>query len=274
MAFPDIDDAFVKQFESEAHIEYQQMGSKMRNTVRTKAGVTGESTTFQVIGNAVAGTKSRNGDIPVQDVSHAPVECTLQDRYAGIYVDDLDELKIQHDERGAQATNLASAMGRDTDDIILTAMDASANSNNATNSVWTAAAAPIAIMEAMGNNSIPFDGKLYAAVPWEAWGDLMDIDEFSNADYVPSEKLWFEGVTAKNWLGFHWFPHENLPKSGVDPKAFFYHASSTGHALGKDFSSRIDYVPTKAANLIQACMSHGSVLIDDTGCIEIIYDLA
>ena len=168
MAFPDIDDAFVKQFESEAHIEYQQMGSKMRNTVRTKAGVTGESTTFQVIGNAVAGTKSRNGDIPVQDVSHAPVECTLQDRYAGIYVDDLDELKIQHDERGAQATNLASAMGRDTDDIILTAMDASANSNNATNSVWTAAAAPIAIMEAMGNNSIPFDGKLYAAVPWEA----------------------------------------------------------------------------------------------------------
>ena len=99
MAFPDIDDAFVKQFESEAHIEYQQMGSKLRNTVRTKAGVTGESTTFQVIGNAVAGTKSRNGDIPVQDVSHAPVECTLQDRYAGIYVDDLDELKIYFTDR-------------------------------------------------------------------------------------------------------------------------------------------------------------------------------
>ena len=57
MAFPDIDDAFVKQFESEAHIEYQQMGSKLRNTVRTKAGVTGESTTFQVNGKCVARNK-------------------------------------------------------------------------------------------------------------------------------------------------------------------------------------------------------------------------
>ena len=51
MSFPDINDSFVKQFESEAHMEYQQMGSKLRNTIRTKAGIAGESTTFQVIGN-------------------------------------------------------------------------------------------------------------------------------------------------------------------------------------------------------------------------------
>ena len=64
MSAPDIDDAFVTQFESEAHIEYQQMGSKLRNTVRTKQGVVGSSTTFQVIGNAAVGSKSREGNIP------------------------------------------------------------------------------------------------------------------------------------------------------------------------------------------------------------------
>ena len=87
MAAPDIDDAFVTQFESEAHIEYQQMGSKLRNTVRTKQGVVGSSTTFQVIGNAAVGSKSREGNIPVTHISHAPVACTLEDRYSGIYID-------------------------------------------------------------------------------------------------------------------------------------------------------------------------------------------
>jgi hypothetical protein len=276
MAFPDIDDAFVKQFESEAHVEYQQMGSKLRNTIRTKAGITGESTTFQVIGNVDVGTKTREGRVPRSHPTHAPVEVTLQDRYASVLIDDLDELKIQHDERGVQAKNIAAAMGKDTDDIILTAFDASANSNNvSTAETFSAASTPIGMMEDFGNSSIPFDGELYAVVCWEAWGDLLDLDEFSNADYVPSENLWFEGVTAKTWLGFKWFPHENLPVDGSsDAKNFFYHRTSCGHAIGQDYSQRIDFLPEFDSNQVMAKMSHGAGLIDDTGCIERVYNSA
>ena len=32
-----IDTAFIRQFESEVHLAYQRMGSKLRNTVRTVA---------------------------------------------------------------------------------------------------------------------------------------------------------------------------------------------------------------------------------------------
>ena len=274
MAAPDINDAFVKQFESEAHIEYQQMGSKLRNTIRTKTGVVGSSTTFQVIGNATVGSKSREGDIPVTHVSHAPVECTLQDRYSGVYVDKLDELKIQHDERGAQSKNIAAAMGRDTDEIITTQMDTSANSNNVGSAAtWTAAASAIAIMEALGNASVPFDGQVYAVVPWAQWGDLLDIDEFSNSDYIGQTNIWYEGVTAKDWLGMKWFPHENLPVDGSnDAKAFFYHQSALGHAIGADFSLAMDWVPTKASTRVSANMSHGACMIDDTACIEVLYN--
>lgn len=274
MAAPDIDDAFVTQFESEAHIEFQQMGSKLRNTVRTKAGVTGSSTTFQVIGNAAVGGKSREGDIPTTAVSHAPVSCPLQDRYAGVYIDKLDELKIQHDERSAQSKNIGAAMGRDTDSILTTAMDTSANANNVgTAATWTAASSAIAIMEALGTASVPFDGEIYAAVPWAMWGDLLDIDEFSNSDYIGETRIWFEGVTAKDWLGIKWFPHENLPQDGAgDTKAFFYHRSALGHAIGSDFSLRMDWIPTKASTLVSADMSHGACMIDDTACIEVLYN--
>ena len=39
--------SFVKNFEAEVHLQYQQMGSKLRNTVRTKNNVTGATTVFQ-----------------------------------------------------------------------------------------------------------------------------------------------------------------------------------------------------------------------------------
>jgi len=274
MAQPDIDDAFVKQFESEAHMEYRQMGSKLRNTLRTKTGITGESTTFQVIGSVAAGTKSREGDLPISRQSHAPVECSLQDRYAATFIDKLDELKIQHDERQVAARSIAAAMGEDTDSIITTALDSTANANNvSTAATWSAAASPIAIMEAMGKSSIPFDGQLYFVVCWEAWGDLLDIDEFSNADYVDHSNIWFEGVIAKKWLGFNWFPHENLPQDGsADTKMFAYHRSAAGHAIGQDFNLDLDWIPTKKSTLAAADMSHGATIIDDTGVIEVLYN--
>jgi len=36
-----IDQAFVKQFESDVHLAYQRMGSKLRNTIRTKNNIKG-----------------------------------------------------------------------------------------------------------------------------------------------------------------------------------------------------------------------------------------
>ena len=58
-----IDQAFIKQFETEVHMAYQRMGSKLRNTVRTVGNVRGNIVRFQKIGAGSASTKSRNGDI-------------------------------------------------------------------------------------------------------------------------------------------------------------------------------------------------------------------
>jgi len=271
----DVSDAFVKQFESEVHMTFQRMGSTIRNTIRTKTGVKGTSTTFQVAGTGTAGSKNRHGQVPIMNASRTPVECTVADRYAGEYIDKLDELKVNHDERDVASKTVAGAMGRDVDDILLEAFDASANSNNnATATTWTAAAAPIAWMEIAGNTPLPFDGRLYFVVCWEAWGDLLDIDEFSNADYVAGDRLWFEGVSAKKWLGFNWYPHERLDlDSGNDKKQFLYHHDAVGHAIGADMSLDISWQGKEQANLAVGRMSHGAVVIDDTGIIEMIYDI-
>ncbi|MBT5752999.1 MAG: hypothetical protein HOI33_09890, partial [Rhodospirillaceae bacterium] len=63
-----VDQSFVKQFEAEVHQAYQRMGSKLRNTVRTKGNVKGSSTTFQKVGKGTASTKARHGKVPVMNI--------------------------------------------------------------------------------------------------------------------------------------------------------------------------------------------------------------
>ena len=123
-----IDQAFIKQFEREVHESYQRQGSKLRPTVRTKTGVRGSSTIFQMVGKGSANTKSRHGMVPVMNVEHTNAEATLTDFYAGEWVDRLDELKINIDERQVLANAGAFALGRKTDDLIITSLSASPNS--------------------------------------------------------------------------------------------------------------------------------------------------
>ena len=127
MAPNSIDVAFTRQFESEVHLAYQRMGSKLLNTVRRKTNVIGKSTTFQKIGKGTAGTKTRGGQVPILNLIHTNVEVTLLDRYGGEFIDKLDELKIEHDERAAVTASIAGALGRESDADIVAIGDTSSS---------------------------------------------------------------------------------------------------------------------------------------------------
>ena len=82
-----IDTAFIKQFETEVHMAYQRMGSKLRGTVRTAGNVRGSVVRFQKIGAGSANTKSRNGNVTPMELAHTTVEATMADYYAPEYID-------------------------------------------------------------------------------------------------------------------------------------------------------------------------------------------
>ena len=122
-----IESSFIKNFQSDVHLQYQRMGTKLRNTVRVKNNILGSSTTFQKVGKGTASTKARHGKVPVMNVDHTPVECTLSDFYAGDWVDSLDELKTNINERMVIAKAGAYALGRKTDELIIAQLDTSTN---------------------------------------------------------------------------------------------------------------------------------------------------
>lgn len=262
-----VDQAFVKQFETEVHLAYQRMGSKLRNTVR-QGNVTGSSTRFQKIGSGAATTKSRHGDVTPMDLVHTYAEATVTDYYAPEYIDKLDELKININERQAVAQSAAGALGRKTDSILYTAMDAGANSTQIhdTNSAVEKADL-LSVFETFGNADIPEDGNRYIAMSPAGFTDLYNITEFASADYVGPANLPFAGgITMKDFLGFKIFGTSAVTAG----KNMAYHSSAIGLAINSDVSTEVNYVPQKAAHLLNSMMSMGAVVIDDNGVYELL----
>ncbi len=261
-----IDVAFTKQFESEVHLAYQRMGSKLLNTVRRKTNVVGASTTFQKIGKGVAGTKTRGGQVPILNLVHTNALCTLVDRYGGEFIDKLDELKIEHDERGAVTTSIAAALGRASDADITAITDTFTQETSATGVVTQPKVEEA--YEYMGNNDVPDDGQRFLAVAPQGWTDLMGLTPFASLDYVPESDLPFPkvGFSAKNWFSFNIFSFSGLTLTGGTVRQnVAYHKTAVGHASGQDVNMDITWQGKEQSHLAVGSMSMGACMIDQIG---------
>ena len=265
-----ITNSFIKQFESEVHMAYQRMGSKLKTTVRQTSNVQGNQARFQKVGTGTASTKSRHGEVPTMELTHSTVDVTLSDFYAADMVDKLDELKTNIDERQILAQSAASALGRKVDQLIIDVLDAGSNSNNVVHgSAALTLAKALTVYEAFGEADIPDDGQRYFVVSPAGWADLLQIDQFSRAEYVGEGDLPYAGgMTAKRWLGFLWFTHSGLSISSTTRDCHAYHNTAVGMASGQDITTEMNYLPEKVSNLITSYFSAGAVMIDNDGAIE------
>lgn len=267
-----IDQAFIKQFEREVHEAYQRQGSKLRNTVRSINNVNGASAIFQKVGKGTASTKSTHGMVPVMNLAHSNVECTLQDFYAGDWVDRLQELKVNIPERQVIASAGANALGRKTDELIIAALQAASTHVIGDSNVGLTKSKVMSAFETFGENDVPDDGNRYAVIGWKQWTELLAIPEFSNAEYVGASNLPYSATftQAKMWLGTIWVPHSGLPVDGNDIRScYFFHKTAVGHASGSDVQTDISWHGDRAAHFVNNMMSQGAALIDADGVVVI-----
>lgn len=282
-----ISNSFIAQYESEVKALYQRQGSVLRGTVRVKDGVVGSTTTFQKIGKGVATTKARHGVITPMNQDHTAITCTLADFYAGDWVDKLDEAKTNIDERMAIAQGGAWALGRKTDDQIITALGTT--TQTAANWTVTSQAAirnsAIGFITALLANDVPNDGNIFCLVGAKTWGFLMTVDEFKRADYVTDANLPYVAgapvMTFKRWMNANWCVHTGLSGVGTNSCTLLaYHKLSTGYATGAvvnnvastdggtAVAADITWHGDRASYFVNHWMSGGACLIDDTGVIK------
>jgi len=269
-----ISNAFITQFEAEVHMAYQRKGSKLKNLVRVVNGVSGESVKFQKVGTGEATSKARHAEVVAMNISHTNVTATLADFYASDYVDKLDELKTNIDERAVIANNAAYALGRKTDSIITDAMSSATTLANNAGAQGGTVSTDMNVdkfqeMQALfGTNDVPDDNQRYWAIGPNQWSDLLDDDQWSRMEYIGSNELPFAGMnyTAKRFLGFLTFVHSGLDTSGsTDRHTIAWHKSSMGLGVGSEVRTEVNYIPEKVAHLMTSYLSMGSILIDTNG---------
>jgi hypothetical protein len=268
-----IDQAFVKQYQAEVHLAYQRQGSKLRPTVRSKSDIKGASTVFQRVGRGTATSKSRNGVVPVMNLEYSAVECFLADHYAGDWIDKLDELKTNADELAVLAASGAYALGRKTDEMILSALDLGTREAVGTQSGQTdndglTRAKVLLAFEMLGAMEVPDDGQRYAVVGWKQWSELLTLQEFSNAQYIGPDEMPWKGTQAKKWLGATWIPHTGLTLTGTIRSCYFYHKTAIGHGVGAEISTDVTWHGDRAAHFVNSMMSQGACLGDDAGVVR------
>lgn len=274
-----VSSSFSRQYERDVHHSFQREGSYLLMTVRRQNNIVGKSTTFQRIGKGSATTKGRHGVIPPMNQDHTPVECVLEDFYAGDWVDKLDLAKLVHDERMAIAKGGAYALGRKSDSQIIDKLNTTTTAGSLT-SVSTGGAAlalMLELVEKLNSNDVPDDGDRWGIITPRLHSILMTTEQYANSDYVGTDSLPFmRKDKVKTWMGVNWMTHTDLPGVGTaTARSFAYHRSAIGHASGSvdgsnnvegvDVGADITWHGDRAAWWILHLMSGGSALIDPTG---------
>lgn len=266
-----IDQAFITQYVADVHVAYQQYGSKLANTVRRKRLVPGETARFQIYGKGTATDKARNGDIVPMNPVHSNKDVTTTDKYAPELIDKLDELKTNVDERSLMARVGAAALGREVDSRITTVMDAVTTNTISANSTGLSKYKLLYAIEKLNTYDVPDDGDRWGVISSQAWEEFINITQVSSRDYVDNLN-WANGTSIVNWRNIKWFFHSALPLSTNTRSNFIFHRTSVGLIENAEIQTEVNYVPLKAAWLINSFMSCGAVILDEEGIVKIATD--
>jgi hypothetical protein len=162
----------------------------------------------------------------------------------------------------------AYALGRKTDELIITQLGTSSQFAGSDTDGLTKGKV-LTAFEKLGEVDVPDDGQRYAVVGWKQWSELLNIEEFANADYVGEDDLPWKGTQAKRWLGTLWLPHSGLPKANGVRRCHWYHKTAVGHAIGAEVKTDITWHGDRAAHFVNNMMSQGACLIDASGVVTL-----
>lgn len=283
----EITTAFVEQYSSNVAMLAQQMGSRLRAAVDVE-NVTGKNSFYDQVGvTAAIQRTSRHADTPQIDTPHSRRRLSLSSYEWADLIDDQDKVRMLIDPTSSYAKAAAAAMGRSMDDVIISALQGSAQAGVAG---ATAVALPSTSKFATANQS---DGltitKMIAA---KKFFDLNDVDP-SIPRYIVcgatqiADLLGTTQVTSSDFntvkalaagdidtfMGFKFILSNRLnfdATHGDDRLAFAFTQDSIKLGVGKDITAKIDVRADKSyATQVYTCMDIGAVRMEENKVFQI-----
>lgn len=274
------DYAFQEQFRQETIAAFEVGVSLVRDTTTNEPVMKGNQATFLVAGSGGATAKTRgvNGLIPARGNDLTQTTITLVEWHDLARVTDFNVFASQGDQRSIMQRTTVEVLNRKIDDDIITEL------NTGTVNTGTAAQASLSMAlhakTILGNNDVPFDGNIFALITPAFEAYLLQVAEFSNADYVdmrpiPSGQTSFANTPkAWRWLGVTWIVHPALPGAGTTAeKCFMYHRRAIGHAVDmRNLRTAVGYDDEQDYSYCRASCYMGTELLQNSGVIVMNHD--
>lgn len=283
-----ISNSFVTMFSDDVKQAYQQMTSKLVDSVRVVRNVTGSTYKFHKLskGGSIK-NKARFEDlVAMSDTSksltspgaytggtaqNSVVTATLNNFHSAEYIDDLDQFKTNIDLRSTFAQSIAGALARAVDQEIISAFDSSTPTNIKTTAQGANGlnkAALLEVHQALNALDVPTNDRVLLISPAALTDLLTDTTLVAAADGQLSNIALATGYIP-SIFGFRIVVSNLLTSDSVVRKCYAFQKESIGLALAQDITTRIDYVPQKASTIVLGTMSGGSTVIDEDGVVEI-----
>jgi hypothetical protein len=274
----------VKQFGANVEFLVQQKGSRLRNAVRVETGVVGEEAYYDQLAETAAVRKTtRNADTPLVKSDHRRRRVSLYDFEWADLVDKQDKLKMIIDPENSYAVNAAWALGRATDDEIITAFNASASTGKTgSTSVALPASQQIVVgaagltvdklreaKEILDLSDVDPEEPRFIVVSPKQITDLLETTEVTSSDFNTVKAL-VQGQ-INSFMGFNFITSNRLPVDGSNDRLCFAWAMrGMLLAVAQDMVSRIDERSDKSyANQVYLSLGIGATRMQEDKVVEI-----
>lgn len=267
--------AFMTQYRPEYIATFERSQSLLRSTCVTEASIKGTSAVFLTAGSgsATATTRGANGLIPARSNSLTQSTATLTEYHDLVEATRFTTDMSQGDIRKVMQENSVQVINRKIDDQIIAQLDtATINTTAATASlnVVTTARAYLASQ----NVPVHEQDKMFGLITPAFEKYLMQIPEFSNADYVTVKP--FDGAARQmlRWMGVNWIVHSGLTGiNGATEKCYMYHQSAIGHAADSaNLNASAGYDERQDFYWARASLFMGAKLLQNSGVVQMLHD--
>lgn len=279
--------AFVQQYSANVQMLAQQMGSRLRDTVRIE-NVIGKNAFIDQVGLATAQLRSsRHADTPQMDTPHARRRLSLASYEYADLIDNQDKVRMLIDPTSSYAMAAAAAMGRAMDDEIIASALGTAFTGQTGS---TSTALPAGQQIANGGADMTLDKlreakkKLdladvdpsiprYIAVGPDQIEALLGSTTVTSSDFNTVKAL-VQGE-IDTFMGFRFIVSNRLSKTGNIRSCFAWAEDGLALAVGKDIMARIDERSDKGyATQVYYCMSIGATRMEEEKVVQIDCDEA
>jgi hypothetical protein len=263
------------------------ISSKLRSSVDVES-VVGKNAFFEQIDSTAAVLRtSRHGDTPQIDTPHSRRRVSLADYEWADLIDDSDKVRMLIDPTSAYAKNAAAAMNRAMDDVVITALNASAQTG-VTGSTSTALpstqkfatsnqsdgltiAKLLAAKKNFDSNDIDPSRRRFIVCGPQQIADLLGTTSVTSADFNTVRALSTGEVNS--FLGFEFIMSNRLSfdASNTDDRLIFaYTEDAIKLAIGKDVSAKISERADKSySTQVYYCMTLGAVRMEEKAVFQI-----